>query len=177
MDEYLGLPADAPQRFGLWLRRAIFDYLPFAAVHLIEPGDNPGQTAADYAAKLNAAPIDIVCCGIGENGHLAFNDPPANFEDPLTVKVVKLDTQCRQQQVDDKCFAMLDDVPTRALTVTMSALLAAHAIFCTVRGAFKKEAVRRTLSDPISPMCPATALRRHPCATMYLDPDSAGEIR
>jgi N-acetylglucosamine-6-phosphate deacetylase len=177
MDEYLGLPAGAPQRFGLWLRRAIFDHLPFAAVHLIEPGDNPEQAAAHYAAKLDAAPIDIVCCGIGANGHLAFNDPPADFEDPLTVKVVELDPRCRQQQVDDECFATLSDVPTHALTITMPGLLSGRAIFCTVPGAFKKEAVRRALCDPIDPMCPATALRRHPRCTMYLDPDSAGEIR
>lgn len=102
MDEYLGLAADAPQRFGVWLRRAIFDHLPFGAVHLIEPGDDPNRTADDYAATLNAATIDIVCCGIGINGHLAFNDPPADFNDPLTVKIVTLDERSRQQQVDDK---------------------------------------------------------------------------
>ena len=177
MDEYLGLPAGAPQRFGLWLRRAIFDHLPFSSVHIIEPGDNPEEAAADYAAKLNAAPIDIVCCGIGSNGHLAFNDPPADFEDPLTVKVVDLDAQCRQQQVDEECFAALNDVPTRALTVTIPRLLAGRAIFCSVPGALKREAVRRMLRDPINPMCPATVLRKHPRCTLYLDPDSAAEIR
>ena len=177
MDEYLGLAADAPQRFGLWLRRAIFDHLPFAAVHLIQPGDNPDQAAADYAAKLNAAPIDIVCCGIGANGHLAFNDPPADFEDPLTVKVVKLDMKCRQQQVDDRCFARLADVPTRALTITIPGLLAAHAIFCTVPGANKREAIHHTLCGPINIMCPATVLRRHSNSVLYLDPDSASEVR
>ena len=176
MDEYLGLPTDAPQRFGLWLRHAIFDDLPFAAVHLLEPGDNPAQNAADYAAKLRAAPIDIVCCGIGCNGHLAFNDPPADFEDPLTVKIVDLDMQCRQQQVDDACFSTLNDVPTRALTITVPELLAGHALFCTVPGALKKEAVRRALLDPIHPMCPATVLRRHPRCTLYLDPESASEL-
>jgi glucosamine-6-phosphate deaminase len=176
MDEYLGLPIGAPQHFGLWLRRAIFDYLPFAAVHLIEPGDNPEQASADYAAKLNAAPIDIVCCGIGSNGHLAFNDPPADFEDPLTVKAVKLERQCRQQQVDDECFATLDDVPTHALTITIPALLAGHAVFCTVPGANKAEAVHRILTDPINHMCPATVLRQHPRCRMYLDRDSASEI-
>jgi glucosamine-6-phosphate deaminase len=177
MDEYLGLSADAPQRFGNWLRKAIFDHLPFAAVHLLEPGDNPAQTASEYAAKLNAAPIDIVCCGIGFNGHLAFNDPPADFNDPLTVKTVHLDSKCRQQQVDDLCFATLNDVPTRALTVTVPGLLAGHAIFCTVPGALKKEAVYRALSEPITPMCPASALRLHPRCMLYLDPDSAGEIQ
>lgn len=176
MDEYLGLAPDAPQRFGLWLRGAIFDRLPFAAVHLIEPGDNPMQAAIDYAARLNAAPIDIVCCGIGTNGHLAFNDPPADFDDPLTVKVVDLDAECRQQQVDDGCFATLNDVPTSALTVTLPGLLAGRAIFCTVPGILKKEAVRRTLLGPIGPEYPATALRRHPRCALYLDTDSAGEI-
>jgi glucosamine-6-phosphate deaminase len=175
MDEYLGLPLDAPQRFGLWLRDAIFDHLPFAAVHLLDPGDNPAQAATDYAFKLLAAPINIVCCGIGSNGHLAFNDPPADFEDPLTVKVVDLDPQCRQQQVDDACFATLHDVPTRALTITIPGLLSGHALFCTVPGALKKDAVRRALSDPIHPMCPASALRLHPRCMLYLDSDSAPE--
>ena len=176
MDEYLGLPAGAPQLFSLWLRRTIFDHLPFAAVNLLVPGGDPAQAAADYAAKLQTAPIDIVCCGIGSNGHLAFNDPPADFEDPLTVKIVGLDMQCRQQQVDDACFAALNDVPTRALTLTIPALLACRALFCTVPGAMKKEAVRRTLMDPIHPMCPATVLRRHPHWALYLDPESASEL-
>jgi glucosamine-6-phosphate deaminase len=158
MDEYLELPEDAPQRFGRWLRQVIFDHLPFAAV-------------------LNAAPIDIVCCGIGSNGHLAFNDPPADFDDPVTVKIVHLDIQCRQQQVDDQCFATLSQVPTRALTITVPGLLAGHAIFCTVPGVLKTEAVHRTLLEPIHPNCPASALRLHPRCTLYLDSDSAGEIQ
>ena len=180
MDEYIGLPADAPQRFGLWLRGAIFDHLNFAAVHLVEsengPGDDPAQAAASYAAMLGAAPIDIVCCGIGTNGHLAFNDPPADFDDPLTMKIVELDLQCRQQQVDDQCFATLEEVPTRALTITLPALLDIGAIFCTVPGIGKRNAVRRAVNDPIGPVCPATALRRHPCSTLYLDPYSAGDL-
>lgn len=176
MDEYLDLPADAPQRFGFWLRRAIFDHLPFAAVHLIEPGNDPAQTANDYAAKLSAEPIDIVCCGVGANGHLAFNDPPADFQDPLTVKVVHLDEQCRQQQVDDQCFATLDDVPTRALTITVPGLIAGRAIFCTVPGTLKKDAVRRMLLEPIHPMCPASVLRTHLRCNLYLDSDSASEL-
>jgi glucosamine-6-phosphate deaminase len=170
------LPANAPQRFGTWLRRAIFNHLEFAAVHVIEPDDDSWEIAASYAAKLKAAPIDIVCCGIGTNGHLAFNDPPADFNDPLTVKTVDLDAQCRQQQVDDGCFATLSEVPTRALTVTVPALLSASAIFCTVPGGSKTDAVRRTLTDTIGPACPATALRRHPQCTLYLDPDSAGSM-
>ena len=176
MDEYLGLTPDSPQRFGNWLRRAIFDRFPFRAVHLIEPGDNVEKTAAAYAAKLNEAPIDVVCCGIGVNGHLAFNDPPADFNDPLTVKIVNLDAQCRRQQVDDQCFATLAEVPTKALTVTVPALLSCRAIFCTVPGSSKREAVRRALLGPIDPNCPASALRRHSRCTIFLDQDSGAGL-
>jgi glucosamine-6-phosphate deaminase len=176
MDEYLGLADGAPQRFGVWLRQYIFDKLPFRAVHLIEPGDDPGRAAADYADELNAAPIDIVCCGIGVNGHLAFNDPPADFDDPLTVKIVALDWRSRQQQVDDKCFASIEAVPTHAVTVTIPALLSARTIFCTVPGEQKNQAIRDMLEGPVTPQCPATALRLHPRCTLYLDPDSAGDI-
>jgi glucosamine-6-phosphate deaminase len=176
MDEYLGLASEAPQRFGLWLRRAIFDRLPFAAVHLLEPGTNPEANAAEYADRLAASPIDIVCCGIGSNGHLAFNDPPADLNDLSDVKVVTLDTACRKQQVDDRCFEHFDDVPTHALTLTIPRLLTADRIFCCVPGAFKKTAVRRTLQDPISGLIPATALRTHPNWSLYLDEDSAADL-
>lgn len=173
MDEYLGLAKDASQRFGLWLRHAIFDKLPFGAVHLIEPGDDPEITAAEYAGKLNEAPIDIVCLGIGVNGHLAFNDPPADLHDPLPVKIVHLDAVCRQQQVDDKCFSRLDEVPERAITLTIPRLLAADRLYCCAPGAMKREAVRRALYNPIGADWPATALRLHPNCRVYLDPDSA----
>jgi glucosamine-6-phosphate deaminase len=176
IDEYLGLASEAPQRFGLWLRRAIFDRLPFAAVHLLEPGNDPEATAAEYADRLAASPIDIVCCGIGSNGHLAFNDPPADLNDPSDVKVVTLDTACRQQQVDDRCFERFDDVPTHALTLTIPRLLAADRIFCCVPGAFKKTAVRRALQDPISGLVPATVLRTHSNWSLYLDEDSAADL-
>ncbi|HEX5235813.1 MAG TPA: glucosamine-6-phosphate deaminase [Silvibacterium sp.] len=178
MDEYLGLPPDAPQRFGLWLRRAIFDRLPFAAVHLIEPGDDPSDSdvaAKQYAAKLAEAPIDIVCLGIGVNGHLAFNDPPADLNDPSAVKIVQLDEICRKQQVDDGGFRRIEDVPLYAITLTVPRLLAAGRLFCCVPGRSKREAVRRTLFDPIGPDCPATALRLHPNCAIYLDRESAPE--
>jgi glucosamine-6-phosphate deaminase len=177
MDEYLGLAANSRHRFGNWLRQAIFDRLPFASVHLFEPEGDAAQIAAAYAAKLNEAPIDIVCCGIGVNGHLAFNDPPCDFDDPFTVRLVDLDARSRQQQVDDQCFATLNQVPTQALTVTVPALLACGAIFCTVPGFSKKDAVQRALLGPIDPMCPASALRRHPRCTIYLDQDSSSELR
>jgi glucosamine-6-phosphate deaminase len=173
MDEYLGLADDASQRFGLWLRQAIFEKLPFGAVHLIEPGDDPESAARDYASKLGEAPIDLVCLGIGVNGHLAFNDPPADLDDPIPVKVVHLDAICRQQQVDDQCFSTIEEVPQRAITLTIPRLLAADRLYCCVPGARKREAVRRALHDPIGPAWPATALRRHPGCNLYLDVESA----
>jgi glucosamine-6-phosphate deaminase len=176
MDEYLGLAENAPQRFALWLRKAIFDRVPFARVELLEPGGDPEATAAAYAEKLAAAPIDLVCCGIGANGHLAFNDPPADLNDPKDVKVVELDVACRQQQVDDRCFDRFEDVPTHALTLTVPRLLASDRIFCCVPGDLKKTAVRRTLQDPISGAVPATALRTHTNWSLYLDQDSAAEL-
>ncbi|HZC26623.1 MAG TPA: glucosamine-6-phosphate deaminase [Actinopolymorphaceae bacterium] len=177
MDDYLGLPDDAPQRFGQWLRSAIFDRLPFKTVHLMRTNGDPEQRAADYAALLAEAPIDICCLGIGVNGHIAFNDPPvADFADPRTVKVVELDQICRQQQVDDGCFASIDDVPPQALTLTVPRLLDAAQLFCVVPGPAKAAAVRRTLHDDISEACPATALRTHPRCTLYLDQESAHEL-
>jgi len=129
MDEYIGLSVSAPQRFALWLRQHIFDHLPFEAIHCIEPGVDPEQTAAYYGELLNEAPIDIVCCGIGSNGHLAFNDPPAILDDPLTAKVVTLDLACRQQQVDDGCFATLADVPREAYRADIN-WRKAHLLLC-----------------------------------------------
>jgi glucosamine-6-phosphate deaminase len=176
MDEYLGLERDAPQRFSLWLRRTIFDRLPFASVHLIEPAEDLELVAADYARALAEKPIDIVCLGIGANGHLAFNDPPADFKDPKAVKVVVLDDICRQQQVDDGCFAHIDDVPIRALTLTVPRLLAADRLFCCAPGRLKREAVRRAIQDKIGPDFPATALRLHPACSLYLDRESAADV-
>jgi len=174
MDEYLGLPADAPERFARWLSDALFDRLPFGAVHLVEPGPDPGATAAAYAQLLDEAPIDLVCLGIGQNGHLAFNDPlVADLEDPLDVKVVELDQACRQQQVDDQCFASLEEVPHSAITLTMPRLLSAHRLFCVVPGRLKRAAVHGALTAPVSEANPATALRTHPDCTLYLDAEAA----
>jgi glucosamine-6-phosphate deaminase len=173
MDEYIGLPPGAPERFAMWLRRHLFDRAPFGTVHLLDPDPDPPACARRYASLLAEAPIDIVCLGIGVNGHLAFNDPPvADLADPLDVKIVGLDEVCRRQQVDDKCFARLDEVPTHAVTLTIPRLLAADRLFCIVPGKAKREAVRRALGDPVGPACPATALRTHPSCTLYLDPES-----
>lgn len=173
MDEYIGLPADAPQRFGNWLRKAIFDQIPLTAYYLIDPGDDPESACLQYAHHLAEAPIDLVLLGIGENGHLAFNDPPADFEDPLAVKVVELDNVCRQQQVDDGCFATIHDVPRKAISLTIPTLLSGHLLFCCVPGANKREAVKAMVEYPVSGEWPATALRTHPQCTVYLDSESS----
>jgi len=178
MDEYVGLPEGAAERFGQWLRRHVFDRVPFGEVHLLAEGvvdaSAADRVAADYAEQLAAAPIDIVAMGIGVNGHIAFNDPPvADFADPLAVKVVELDDVCRQQQVDDECFPNFDAVPTHAFTLTVPRLLDAGQHFCIVPGSAKAEAVARTLAGPIDERVPASVLRRTPGVVLYLDPDSA----
>jgi glucosamine-6-phosphate deaminase len=173
MDEYIGLAAGAPQRFTMWLGERLFDRLPFAAVHPILPEPDPRATAGRYAALLDTAPIDIVCLGIGVNGHIAFNDPPvADFADPKDVKVVELDAVCRQQQVDDDCFPNVAAVPERAVTLTIPRLLRAEKLFCVVPGTHKRIAVRRTLHGPITTDCPASVLRRHSGCILYLDAES-----
>ncbi|HEX9212972.1 MAG TPA: glucosamine-6-phosphate deaminase [Bradyrhizobium sp.] len=170
MDEYLGLPPDAPERFGAWLSRHFFSRVAFGAVHLIGQEPDPDREAARYAALLAEAPIDVICLGIGVNGHLAFNDPPvADLHDTKQVKVVELDAICRQQQVDDGCFPTLGDVPTHAITLTIPRLLDADQLFCVVPGASKRTAVERSLYGPIETACPASALRTHPRCALYLD--------
>ncbi len=161
MDDYLDLPADAPQRFGNWLDRHLFGHAPFGTIHRIPAQGDPARICADYEALLRAAPLDILCFGIGVNGHLAFNDPPvADFDDPLWVKVVELDRTCRQQQVDDGCFPALADVPKRAITLTIPCLMAAETRIGVVPGAHKRAALAATVSGPVSTACPASILRR-----------------
>lgn len=176
MDEYTGLPADAPQGFGNFLKDRLFGRLPFKSVNYLN-----GQSAdleaecRRYATLLEKRPADIVCLGVGENGHVAFNDPPvADFHDPRRVKVVSLDSVCRNQQVHDGCFKKLEDVPAQALTLTVPALTRADYLFCVVPAATKAKAVRRMLEGPVGEACPASILRRHAHAVLYLDPESSG---
>lgn len=177
MDEYIGLPKAAPQRFANWLDEFVFHKVPLAAAHRIDPGADPAATARDYASLLSEAPIDVVQLGIGVNGHIAFNDPPvADFADPLDVKVVDLDLECRQQQVDDDCFASLAEVPAQAITLTVPRLLRANKLFCMVPTRGKRAAVNAALNGPIAESCPASVLRRHPDCTVYLDADSDPEM-
>lgn len=173
MDEYVNLPADHPAGFGNFLRRAIFDKLPFASVDFIGTDPDYEATLARYDKVLAAHKPDICFMGIGENGHIAFNDPHvADFNDPLRIKRVDLDAVCRQQQVNDGCFASLDEVPLYALTLTVPMLFSCDRIFCVVPAPSKANAAKAAVLGPISEVCPSSILRKHPAATLYLDSDS-----
>lgn len=175
MDEYVDLPSDAPQGFGSFLSRHLWDLVKPGTIHKLDISTTQPQAECQrYAAILKGNPVDILCAGIGENGHMAFNDPHvADFDDPLMVKVVDLDLQCRQQQVNDGCFAAIEQVPTHAMTVTMSALMSAPQLCCVVPGPTKAQAVKTTIVGAIDEQCPATAMRRHPQAVMFVDRDAA----
>ena len=173
MDEYIGLPADAPQCFGNFLRRHLFDKVPFRGVYCIDSTATPEEAAKKYAQLLEENPADIVVMGIGENGHIAFNDPGfADFADPEKVKTVTLDPVCRQQQVNDGCFATLAEVPQYALTLTVPALMAAPWKFCIVPAKAKAWAVQQALRGPVTDMLPASVLRTQENAVLYLDKES-----
>lgn len=175
MDEYVGLGPEAPQAFSKFLVDTLFQYASPGAFYTLNGlAEDPEAECLRYSALLEEEPIDIVCAGIGENGHLAFNDPPvAMFDDPKTVKVVELTHESREQQVHDGCFANLDAVPKLALTLTVPALMSAGHVFTMVPGPTKAQAVKETLLGPVTAACPATALRRHPSAWLYVDTDSA----
>jgi glucosamine-6-phosphate deaminase len=175
MDEYIGLTDSAPQRFGNFLRTKLFSKVPFLAVHYINGNaDDSREECARYAALLAINPPDIACMGIGENTHIAFNDPHvADFKDPHHVKIVALDNACRQQQVNDGCFGAIDDVPTEAMTLTIPSLMQAKFVYCMVPGKNKAQAILHTLKEPISEKFPSTILRLHNAAVLFIDEDSA----
>lgn len=173
MDDYVGLPIDDPARFSNWLEEHLFSKVSMGTVHRIPGAGEPTDICRSYSDKLAEAPIDIVCLGIGVNGHIAFNDPPvADFEDPHSVKIVALDEVCRQQQVDDDCFDTIDEVPTHAITLTVPRLIDADAIFCVVPGAHKRHAVNAAFAGAVSTECPASILTTHPNCTVFLDPEA-----
>lgn len=179
MDEYIGLDKDAPQGFGNFLKERVFGKRAFKSIHYIN-----GQATDDdaecrrYTELLKQYPVDIVCLGIGENGHIAFNDPPvADFNDDKMIKVVELEHTCRQQQVNDKCFVSLTEVPTHAFTLTIPTLMQAKYMFCVVPTAFKAKAVYHTINDEIGEQCPATILRTKKGAVLYLDQSAASLLQ
>lgn len=175
MDEYVGLPDLHPESFRSYLRRSFLTHIPVARFHPIL-GDSPDaeREAERYAVLLAEAPVDLISMGFGENGHVAFNDPPvADFADPLLVKQVAMDAVCRQQQVNDGCFPTLADVPRFAITITVPVFARAGSLVCIVPGPRKAAAVRAALLGPIGPACPGTIVRQHPRARVFLDRDSA----
>jgi glucosamine-6-phosphate deaminase len=178
MDEYLGLPNDASQLFSSFLKERIFYRVPFMSVNCINGNpENAAEECARYAMLLEKYPADMVCMGIGENTHIAFNDPHvANFNDPELVKTVTLDLACRQQQVNDGCFATLQDVPQHAITLTVPALMRASHLFCMVPGINKAQAVNYTLNEPVSERYPSTILKTHPGAVLFVDENSYSKV-
>jgi glucosamine-6-phosphate deaminase len=175
MDEYAGMSDTHPASFRKWIRERVVEKVNPAKAHYII-GDAPDLKAEceRYSQLLNSAPVDLAFVGIGENGHIAFNDPHvANFKDPLTMKVVDLDEACRKQQVGEGHFASLDEVPREALTLTCPALMRAEHLVCSVPDARKANAVKRSIEGPISEACPGSLLRTHPDAVLFLDKQSA----
>lgn len=175
MDEYIGLDKSAPQGFGNFLVDHIFGKVPFKSVNLIDcSATDPEAECERYERLLVENPVDIIVLGIGENGHIAFNDPwVADFKDSKKVKTVLLDEVCRQQQVNDGCFASIDLVPKSAITLTCPVFIEAPQLFCIVPAITKANAVKNTVYGEINEDCPATVLRQHPAAVLYLDADSA----
>ena len=177
MDEYVGLGIDDRASFARYLYDHVFAHAPFASVHYIPAKESAEEGCRAYTSLLKECPPDVVLMGIGENGHIAFNDPPvADFKDRACIKAVALDNVCRMQQVHDGCFPTIDDVPTHALTLTVPTLMSAKHLICTVPAATKADAVQAMLCGPYGEVCPATALRTHASAVMFLDPDSASKV-
>jgi len=175
MDDYIGLTESHPQSFRYYLRRHFLDHIAVKTAHLMRAEATDSQAEAKrYGDLLRTAPIDLICLGFGENGHIAFNDPSeADFNDPLVVKIVQMDGVCRQQQVNDGCFPTIDDVPQRALSITLPVFSSARRLSAVVPTTRKAVAVKAALTGPISEACPASLIRRHPDAHVFLDTDAA----
>jgi glucosamine-6-phosphate deaminase len=176
LDEYLGISADNSASFRCYLRERVEMRVTPKEFHYIE-GDamQPLAECDRYTKLLQAQPIDLCCLGVGENGHLAFNDPAvADFNDPYTLKLVKLDTVNRQQQVNTGYFSNLESVPQYAFTVTLSMICSAKKIICLASGKRKAKIVKQILEEDITTDCPASVLRKQQQATLFLDVDSAG---
>ncbi|WP_309127336.1 6-phosphogluconolactonase [Microbacterium sp.] len=176
MDEYLDLPADHPSCFGLWLQRRLPEQAQ-AGLERIRTDGGLASEAARYAGLIGEAPIDLVCLGIGVNGHIAFNEPgDADPDDAETVRVVSLDAASRRQQVDEGLFERIEEVPTHALSLTVPALLSGRSLVCSVIGSHKAAAVARALNGPIDASSPASFLRTHADVTWFLDADAASAL-
>jgi glucosamine-6-phosphate deaminase len=179
LDEYKDMPVTHPASFRKYLKERILDKVKPRKVYYLEgDADDIDEVLSNYGELLKKHAVDVACIGIGENGHIAFNDPPtADFNDPELVKVVELDEACRKQQLGEGWFPALDDVPTHALSLTITAIMNCKHISCVVPGERKSEAVYNTLNADISTACPATILRTHPNTILYLDKGSASKLR
>jgi glucosamine-6-phosphate deaminase len=173
LDEYVGLPADHRASFRRYLLERLIRPTGMQKYHLLDGEADPRGVCRAVGAELRRAPIDVVFAGIGENGHLAFNDPPADFEVDDPYVVVQLDERCRLQQVGEGWFASLADVPRTAISMTVRQILRARAIISVVPDLRKAEAVHACVDGPVDPMAPASILQTHPHTTIYLDRDSA----
>jgi glucosamine-6-phosphate deaminase len=173
LDEYVGLAKDHPASFRKYLLERLIRPAGITNYHLLDGERDPKAVCQEIGAMLTKAPVDVAFVGIGENGHLAFNDPPADFETDAPYLVVQLDERCRQQQVGEGWFASVAEVPETAISMSVRQILRARAIVCVVPDARKAEAVRATLEGAIGPMTPASILRTHPDVAIYLDEQSA----
>ncbi len=180
LDEYLGLPMSHPASFRRYLRERFVERLPrrLAAMHYID-GESPDpQAECDRLGRAIAeCPIDAVLVGIGENGHLAFNDPPADFQTEQAYLVLDLDEACRRQQMGEGWFPTLDDVPRQAISMSIRQIMRSARIVCSVPELRKARAVQRAIEGEVTPLVPASILQRHPAATIYLDRDSASLLK
>ncbi len=173
LDEYVGVAPDHPASFARYIKERIIDRTGIECYHLLDGTRDPNEIVAEMGREINRAPIDLAFVGIGENGHLAFNDPPADFDTEDAYLIVQLDEACRRQQVGEGWFASVDQVPARAISISIPQILKAKEILCIVPDRRKAEAVQKCLQGPMSPDAPASALRAHPNTTMFLDADSA----
>ena len=176
LDEYVGLSMDHPASFCKYLKERFVDHVGLADFQYLHGDQDPSETIKRVGKLLLATSIDLALVGIGENGHLAFNDPPADFETREPYLLVELDEPCRQQQVGEGWFASLADVPTHAISMSVSQIMTAKKIYCSVPDARKADAVCRTLEEPISPEIPASILRNHEQAILVIDQAAASEL-
>jgi glucosamine-6-phosphate deaminase len=178
LDEYAGMSPQHPASFRKYLKERILDYIRPGRVYFLEgDAENLMEEVRRYGNLLKKVDIDLACIGIGENGHIAFNDPPvADFNDPELVKIVKLDEACRLQQLGEGWFPSLNDVPSHALSLTVTGIMRSERISCMVPDKRKAEAVYQALYGPVSERCPASILRTHRDCTLFLDAKSAGRI-
>lgn len=177
LDEYLGLPISHPASFRRYLNERLFSRVQVGSALLLDGEGDPQQVIAAASAAIASAPIDVCCCGIGENGHLAFNDPPADFETEQPYLVVNLDEACRRQQVGEGWFGSLDEVPAQALSMSVRQILKSREIFCMVPDERKAAAVQAALEGPVTPQVPASILQTHAQMRLYLDPASASRLQ